>query len=426
MTETNGQTPQPEKNRSRTELWVVAAVAGVSLICLSVLAVVLALILGKGSLIQVNPVINGGPFPPNGPVAVSTPIAQWTTSVPRQPADRTWPRLEQTLTLPVASMAPTGTPSPEKTETPAQRAGATATPRPLEPSPPSENLFQVRGDVADTYSGKRALPMPLRPKVEVAPSSHTSAQAPPPISLGTLYISRGVPSGAQTVHQPSSLTTAATTQFFAAVKASLSPSPSPSGKPQTSASVQAALPASSVNSTVTVRVSAMVQASPSPLPLVVPVMIHVLVGLQAVQSPMTATVSTKGSPALAPSGPCIFAPVIRPGSMADFQILSARTTKRLAGYGPSKGMLFFAAHVLIDNTGGDPLPLDGDSFDLRDSDGNSYMTVPAASGSSVMAPVLAGTAAKMLVTFLVPDDAALRSLSLVMPTETVLVPLNKK
>ena len=58
MADSPGGSPPPEPKRSPGENWALALVAGLALVCLSLLTVALVLILGKGSLIQVNPVFN--------------------------------------------------------------------------------------------------------------------------------------------------------------------------------------------------------------------------------------------------------------------------------------------------------------------------------------------------------------------------------
>ena len=356
MAETTDETSKSKKVRPQTELWVLAAVAAAALLCVSALAVALALILGKGSLIQVNPVING---------TAPTPAVSAVPDSPKPMANRTWNQEKVPDAFPAAPLSPLGA---------RERQVAVRADNASPPSPPfatPQPKVYVREEAPSFYAGDHALPMPpVRHRVD-----------PPVFSL--------TPAGAS----PASASQA---------PAAMAP-PSAAPTPQRTALVRSA------------------PAAPAALPTLVP----------ATLAPAVAKAAPTAPPAAAPPAPVgkgmgTFAGGVGQGALAELRLLDARSTDALAGFSAPKGNLFFVAHVLITNKGGAALSVDSGAFDLRDADGNSYMANPEADASQVPPPVQSGAKSEMTVSFPVPDDVELRSLALVLPSETDLIPLSKK
>jgi len=368
---TTDEAPKPEKNRSRTDLWVLAVVAAVALLCVSLLALALVLISGKGALIQVNPVFNGG-------AAGTSPAQALITATPEEalggpPADRGASQSGSgPLALPIAAPAPLAVSS----------LGSSAKPV----LPALQDLFQIRGDASTAYPGNQALPMPGAAPGDLTAFS-TIASGRPAQEAVPGYAVRASASDAVPTALPMSPPTAMPTTV-----PTLAPTALPSAVPT-------AMPTA-------------VPDAATPMPGAVP---------DAVPA---AQAGAQASTASAPPPSLTYAPASGHGALADLRLLSASSTASLAGYSGSAGNLFFTADVLIVNKGANLLTVDDNAFNLVDADGNSYMAVPG----PVVAPstVPADGKTGMSVTFLVPDDAVLQSLSLVLPSETVLVRLSKK
>lgn len=334
MVATTDETFKPEKTRAQTDLWVLAMVSCVALVCVSILAVALAMVLSKGSLpsISVSPVFN-----PGSGAAPASPVVAPVQQTENPVVDRGVVPQEAPAALPIA---PALVREPE-----------TASAPPVESAPPaevspSEDLFQVRGEAPSYYTGTQALPMPVRRSGAPAPS--VAKEAP----------------------------------------------------------VEAAAPASSWSDS---------EELPADIP-----------AAKAVPAvpPIPAVPRAAAAP-VSPVGPGLFARASVQGISANLRLLAARSTARLVGFSPSQGNLFFTAHVLIHNTGAKAMSVDEDAFDLRDLDGEDYMATPPASGSAPLS-LASGGRATMDVSFLVPDDAALHSLILALPSENIVIPLSKQ
>jgi hypothetical protein len=428
VAETIDELPKTKKNRPQTELWVLAAIAGAAILCVSVLAVALALILGKGSLIQVNPVITAqspAPVPPAAAPAaplVQPPLQRSADAVHppvvRSSAqDRVQAALPGVLATPtvvvekrsqVVRSDPQAPPSPAFVATAPAAASASGVPG---AAPVQASVFRVRQEAANLYNGDHALPMPVHPvRFEAAarpllsPSAATASAvaavpaapgpapaADPSAALGQPPLQRSIASApmAQAIPDP-----AARAVPDPAAKAVPDPAakavPDPAAKP-----LAASVP--------------LAKADPDPSPAADP-------------APKRAA---ETGPALAP-GDLAYAGGQCQGTLANLQLLSARTTAVWGGAPAPKGNRYFTAHVLVTNKSAAALSVDSGAFDLRDADGDSYMANPEADPSRVPPPVKAGADGEMNVSFLVPDDADLKSLALVLASESDLIPLSKK
>lgn len=413
MAATTDEVPKPEKNRSRTELWVLAVVAAVALLCVSLLALALVLVAGKGSLIQVNPVFNGGAAGPSSAQALITATPQEPQGSP--PADRGASQSGSgPSALPIAAPSPASVPSLVPTAIPI--SAPTMVPSPPSPvcasaTPALQDLFSIRGDASKAYSGNQALPMPgaapgdltafttidvVQPVLAAVPGYpvRASASVAVPMALPT-PAPTAVPTAVPTL-PPTALPTAVPTAVPTTMPTAL-----PTAVPTTmSTALPTALPSA-------------VSSATAPLPTAVPGAVPL------------AQAGAAASTASAPTAPPVtYAPASGQGALADLRLLSASSTASLAGYSGSPGNLFFTADVLIVNKGANLLTVDGNAFNLVDADGNSYMVVPGPAAAPSTVP--SGGKTGMTVTFLVPNDAVLQSLSLVLPSETDLVPLARK
>lgn len=205
MAETPETTVRTESPRPRQDVWVLAALAGTALVCISALAVALVLILGRqnagsaGPQNMGNPVINIGALAPGG-ASIQRPSEPAKPQAVRSSAqDSVQPALPGML-----STAATG-----KREKQLIRAETSAVPAPSFPTPVVVSKYKQRGDAPSLYTGDRALPMPIRYAPEAAaPARATQAQvvfgkAPDagvtPLPADQLYIESGVHAGALNV-----------------------------------------------------------------------------------------------------------------------------------------------------------------------------------------------------------------------------------
>lgn len=110
----------------------------------------------------------------------------------------------------------------------------------------------------------------------------------------------------------------------------------------------------------------------------------------------------------------------------DLKLSSPRTTGFLDGYRAPEGYRFFAAQLEIANQGQTALAFDSDAFDVRDAEGVPYLSNPELDAGLPTEALSPGNSVKLTLSFLVPDDAALKSLAVLSPAGMTLLPLAKK
>lgn len=161
MAETTEGSAKPESPRPRQEIWVVAALAGTALVCLSALAMALVFILGRSNAAPAstvqnmgNPVINIGAMAP-APASIQRP------SEPAKPqANRNAAQDVAAAALPGVLATPTAVAG--KREKQLVRAETASVPAPSFPTPVVATKYRVRGDAPNLYTGDKALPFPIR------------------------------------------------------------------------------------------------------------------------------------------------------------------------------------------------------------------------------------------------------------------------
>lgn len=434
---------KPERARTHTELWIFAALAGAAIIGVCVLAVALALILGKGSFIQVNPTITSTlPVLPAAPApAISGPQRY---SAPENPLaqrgsaqDRVQPALPGALASP--------TPQSGRRDAELVRADTSAPPSPAFPGPTplptAVPAFMRVQNASGVYARNGALPMPPVPHpVEEAPFSGSQPQrAPMGAAAEALQAMASGP--AQPARSPASdhavPTQAPTplTQASAPVQAVVqAPTKAPTAPPAAPAPQVAAAAPQNTPAAPPAKPSPQVMAASEPSANAEPTVAVVTnipfattaPTLGAAQSTSAAALGAAASLTPAAKGDLLYAGGLGQGSLADLRVLRARSTLSYGGQDAPKGNRYFVADLMVTNKAAAPLSVDSGSYDLRDADGNSYMANPESDPSQVPAPVKNGVSAPMSVNFLVPDDVNLKSLALVLPSETDLVPLLKQ
>jgi hypothetical protein len=125
-------------------------------------------------------------------------------------------------------------------------------------------------------------------------------------------------------------------------------------------------------------------------------------------------------------GPAVYSGASAQDASVRLTMNQARAAYPKARGAVAEGSLVFEADLRIENKGTDPLPMDSESFDLRDSDGISYMNAPLSGDSWGQDAILGSTTVTVKVRFIVPADAALASLSLVLPADTLRLTLKKR
>jgi hypothetical protein len=441
---TEEELSKPERTHARTELWILAAVAGSAIVGVCVLAVALALILGKGSFIQVNPTISAT-LPASAPAAPASALtAPQRYSAPADPLaqrssaqDRVQPALPGVLASP--------TPQSGRRGAELVRADSAAPPSPAFPPAtrvPTQPLQRVQS-AAGAYAGNRALPMPPVPhSVEEAARTGAgiaSGSQPQRAPMGSAAAALQAMSQASGQEAPfrspaSSARPAAPAAAPATVPVAAAPSPA-----APAATVPAAAAATALAVTPAApRAPQAVQPSPQPMAAAEPsanaeptvaVVTNIPFATEAPTLGGAQSTSSAAAAAAAPAlakGDTLFAGGLGQGSLADLRVVRARCTSDYAGQAAPKGNRYFVADLLVTNKASAPLSVDSSSYDLRDADGNSYMANPESDPSQVPPPVKNGASAPMSVNFLVPDDVNLKSLALVLPSETDLVPLLKQ
>lgn len=433
MAETVDESTKPEKSRPRAELWVLAALAGGAILCVSLLAVALALILGKGSLIQVNPVISAGA--PAAPAAAApAPSIQRPSQQVGPLASRSSAQDQIQPALPGALATPT--PVAGRREANFVRSDAAVAP-PSAPFPTpgapgaGKAAVPVRVGAATLYNGDHALPMPVHHSdiLNSRPLDRSTGQGPAQAAAAlpgaTLPGAAAAPVSPPLNFAPAGATPVSAPPQRAAAAPALEPPVQPSAvAPAAAAAAPAPAPA---------RASASVAAAPAgpqPTAPVPAASAPVAAAPLAAAAPPVAPAAAPATPATVPAtggpGDAAFAPGQCLGTAADLHLLDARSTALLNGTPAPQGNRYFAARVQVTNKGGAVLNVDSGAFDLRDADGNSYMADPAADASQVPAPLKPGASGEIRVSFPVPDDVVLRSLALVLASETDLIPLVKK
>ncbi len=162
-------TESPSRPKAGQEFWALAALGSAALICLSLLAVALAVVLrgnSGGTAAPVQNIANIGTTAPNPGV---------NAGGIQRPAEPTKPQSERASAMDRTQPA---LPGVVATVTPQGGLRKMALTRADPPSPPSPSIlptpdprkvfFRVRADAASLYQGQKALPMPIR----YAPDAH--------------------------------------------------------------------------------------------------------------------------------------------------------------------------------------------------------------------------------------------------------------
>jgi hypothetical protein len=107
----------------------------------------------------------------------------------------------------------------------------------------------------------------------------------------------------------------------------------------------------------------------------------------------------------------VFSPSASKGKGFSVNVVAPRKSSMVNGLRAPKGFQFFVAELLVDNFGSQPLSLDPDAFEVRDSEALGYPGAPELLGATFpRQPMPGGAKANFQVAFLVPADVSLVAL----------------